>query len=103
MKQVHFEWADPVGPRAQDQDAEDEENREPDFSDDGGVRLHFVQQAAQEIPFAHFRTMLVTLPKSGNKMTTCPWVQWSSTTRPWTDMLQAKRFNHIFKQNKCEK
>lgn len=43
---------------AQDQDAEDEQHGEPDLADHRGVGLHFVQQAAQQIPFAHFSRQL---------------------------------------------
>lgn len=43
---------------AQDQDAEDKEHSQPDFANHRGVALHFIQQAAQQIPFTHFSRQL---------------------------------------------
>lgn len=42
----------------QDQDAEDKQHSEPDFANHCGVALHFIQQAAQQIPFTHFSRQL---------------------------------------------
>lgn len=49
---------DLIGSSAQDQDAEDKERGEPDLADHRGVGLHFIQQACQHIPFAHFSRQL---------------------------------------------
>lgn len=47
-------WSDLVGGRLQHQDAEDEKHSEPDLAQNCGVTLHFIQQAAQQVPFSHF-------------------------------------------------
>lgn len=51
-------WPDLVSRGAQDQDAKDKQHREPDLAKHGGVALHFIQQAAQHIPLAHFSHQL---------------------------------------------
>lgn len=50
--------ADLLSTSAQDQDAEHEQHREPDFSDHRGVALHLVQQPTQQIPLTHFSRQL---------------------------------------------
>lgn len=47
--------SDLVGGRLQHQDAEDEKHSEPNLAQNCGVTLHFIQQAAQQIPLTHFR------------------------------------------------
>lgn len=49
---------DLVSSSAQDQDAEDKQHGEPDLAEHCGVALHFIQQAAQHVPFAHFSRQL---------------------------------------------
>uniref|UniRef100_A0A8C6EUK6 Uncharacterized protein n=1 Tax=Marmota marmota marmota TaxID=9994 RepID=A0A8C6EUK6_MARMA len=44
-----------LGGRAQDEDAEDEEHREPDAPDDGRVLVDLLQDVAQEAPVAHLK------------------------------------------------
>lgn len=50
--------SDLVGSRAEDQDAEDEQHREPDLANHCGVALHFIQQASQHVPFTHLKRSL---------------------------------------------
>lgn len=54
-------WPDLVSCSAQDQDAEDKQHGEPDLAEHSGVALHFIQQAAQHIPFTHFSHQLSCL------------------------------------------
>ncbi len=51
-------WPDPVSSGSQDQDAENKQHGEPNLPDHRGVTLHFIQQATQQIPFAHFSRQL---------------------------------------------
>lgn len=51
-------WPDLLSASAQDQDTEDKQHGEPDLADHCGVALHFIQQAAQKIPFTHFSRQL---------------------------------------------
>ena len=46
--------SDLVSSRLQHQNAEDKEHSKPNLAQNCGVTLHFIQQTAQQIPFAHF-------------------------------------------------
>uniref|UniRef100_A0AAY4CSX5 Uncharacterized protein n=1 Tax=Denticeps clupeoides TaxID=299321 RepID=A0AAY4CSX5_9TELE len=63
----------PLSSSAQDQDAEHEEHRQPDLPDHGGVGLHLVQEAAEEVPLSHLHfshSVWMTKTQQSTKHTT---------------------------------